>query len=306
MNIVKKGIKYLTDRDYRFAVNANRGLYDSMDDEEYLKRLFRIQMGYELNLDNPRTFNEKMQWLKLHDRKPIYTKMVDKYEAKKYVAEIIGEEYIIPTLGVWDRFDEINFDALPDQFVLKTTHDSGGVIICRDKKALDMDAAREKLSKSLEHNFYYRFREWPYKDVKPRIIAEKCLTDESKNDLRDYKVLCFGGEPKLIELHAGRFTSHQTQDFYDTEWNKTTISQTGITSFQVNTIAAPKPVNLKEMLDLSKTLSKGMIHIRVDWYSVFGKLYFGELTFYDGSGLDAWDKAEDDLLLGSWIKLPTD
>ena len=296
--------KYCTDADYRFRINNAHGLYRYMPDEEFLKRMFKAQLGYELNLENPKTFNEKLQWLKLHDRKPIYTTMVDKYLAKKYVADIIGEKYIIPTLGVWDRFEDIDFDALPNQFVLKCTHDSHGVVICKDKSKLDIPAAKKLLSSHLKRNYYYRFREWPYKDVVPRIIAEKYMEDEYGERIRDYKVMCFNGEPKLIELHRGRNTDHQTQDFYDTNWKKTVISQAGTARYQVTEEPVPAPDSLPEMLKLSRTLSKGLPHIRVDWYSIKGDLYFGELTFYDGSGFVPWDNPKDDLMLGSWIRLP--
>ena len=302
--MIEKIKKYCTDADYRFLVNKAHGLYHRMSDEKYLKSLFKAETGKELNLDDPKTFNEKLQWLKLHDRKPIYTTMVDKYAVKKYVADIIGEEYIIPTLGIWDSFDEIDFDALPDQFVLKCTHDSGGLVICKDKTQLDKEAARRKISSCLKCNYYYKYREWPYKNVRPRIIAEKYMEDEYGTGLKDYKVLCFNGEPKLIELHQGRYTDHQTQDIYDTAWNKTTLSQTGLSDYQVSSDAVPMLDTLSEMLKLSTILSQNIPHIRVDWYSIKGKLYFGELTLYDGSGLDPWDNPEDDLMLGSWIKLP--
>ena len=302
--MVKKFFKYFQDQDYRFLVNSAHGFYDSMPDEEYLRRMFKARMGYELDLDNPKTFNEKLQWLKLHDRKPIYTTMVDKYEAKKYVASIIGEKYIVPILGVWDQFDDIDFDSLPNQFVLKTTHDSGGVVICREKSILDMNSAKQQIMNSLKHNFYYKFREWPYKNVKPRIIAEKYLEDEYGEVIRDYKVMCFNGTPRLIELHQGRNTAYQTQDFYDLNWNKTSISNAGLPNYQVSDTQVDRPETLGEMLELSTILSKNMYHIRVDWYQVRGKVYFGELTFFDGSGFDPFVNLEDDLLLGSWITLP--
>ena len=174
---MSKLIKFIKDKKYRFSVCAAHGLYSWMSDEDYLKKKFEIELGRTLDLNNPVDFNEKLQWLKLHDRKPYYSKMVDKYEAKKYIAEIIGTEYPVPLLGVWDSFSEIDFDSLPNQFVLKTTHDSGGVVICRDKKQFDKMKARNKFNKSLKRNFYFVSREWPYKGVKPRIIAEKYLDE---------------------------------------------------------------------------------------------------------------------------------
>lgn len=282
----------------------SHGFYNSMPDDKYLKRIFKITNGYDLNLNAPKTFNEKLQWLKLHDHNPLYTKMVDKYEVKSYVGRIIGEEYIIPTLGIWERFEDINFNLLPNQFVLKCTHDSGGLVICRDKSKLDIKEVEKKITSSLRRNYYYLYREWPYKNVCPRIIAEAYMEDEFGTSIRDYKVMCFDGVPKLIELHRGRYTDHQTQDFYDVNWNKTTISQTGMPNYQITSDAVPMPDTLEDMLKLSSILSKGIPHIRVDWYSIRGKLYFGELTLYDGSGLDPWDDPKDDLMLGSWIKLP--
>ena len=169
----------------------SRGFFKFMSDEAYLKFMYKLKMKRKLNLSDPQTFNEKLQWLKIYDRKPEYTTMVDKYEAKKYVADIIGEEYIIPTLGVWDRFEDIDFDELPDQFVLKCTHDSGGLVICRDKSKLDLKAAKKKINKSLKRNYYWIGREWPYKNVRPRIIAEKFMTDPTSDDLQDYKFFFF-------------------------------------------------------------------------------------------------------------------
>lgn len=290
--------KYASDRNFRFLVNADMGMYKNMDDAAYLKKKFECKMGMPLNLENPKTFNEKLQWLKLNDRDPSHTMMVDKYEVKEYVAATLGREYIIPTLGVWDKFEDIDFDKLPDQFVLKCTHDSGGLVIVRDKAKLDVEAARKKINKCLKKNYFYVGREWPYKDVKPRIIAEKLMVDDSGTGLRDYKVLCFEGEPKLIEYHLGRFTSERYQDFYDTQWNKTDIVQVGEKISPFNT---PKPELLDQMMEKTCTLAKGLHHVRIDWYISGGQLYFGEITFFDASGFDAFEDIKNDELLGSWI-----
>lgn len=303
MNIKNKCIilwKALCNSDDRFLLLSSLSLFKDMNDEEYLKKLFKCHMKRELNLDNPQTFNEKLQWLKLYDRKPEYTTMVDKYAVKKYVANVIGEEYIIPTLGVWNHFDEIDFDKLPNQFVLKCTHDSGGIVICTDKSNLDLKAAKKKIEKCLRRNYYWSSREWPYKNVKPRIIAEKYMSDEGKEELSDYKVLCFNGEPKIVEVHKGRFNGQHTQDCYDEFWNKTDIEQYDLPKTDE---IMPKPAFLEEMLHLSKLLSKDLIHVRVDWYFTNNRLYFGELTFFDGSGYNLFCGNADELL-GSWIKLP--
>lgn len=277
----------------------NRCNFPVLTDAAYLKICYQLSMGKKLDLENPRTYNEKLQWLKLYDRKPEYTRMVDKYEAKRYVAEKIGAEYIIPTLGVWDRFDDIDFDSLPDQFVLKCTHDSGGLVIVKEKAALDKAAAKEKIEKSLKQNYYYSGREWPYKDVKPRILAEAYLEDEDREDLSDYKVMCFGGEPKMIQLHRGRFGVH-TQDFYDAGWKKLAILRGAPNSGEV----APKPDFLEEMLELSRKLSSNTPQLRVDWYFTNGRLYFGELTFFPASGMKGFQPESWDETLGEWITLP--
>ncbi len=279
---------------------ASMGFFNWMPDKPYLKLVYRGEIGKKLNLKNPKTYNEKLQWLKLHDRKPLYRRIVDKYEVKRYVSDIIGEEYIIPTLGVWDTVEEIPFDTLPNQFVLKCTHDSGSVVICKDKNELNIEDAKKKLSRSLKRTIFWFGREWPYKDLKPRIIAEKLLGD-GKTPMNDYKVLCFHGEPKLIEVHAGRGTDNHTQDFYTTDWIRTDIEQT---CEPMAVEAIPAPIPLKKILELSRLLSKNFIHIRVDWYVEKEKIYFGELTFFDGSGFAKFEDEKWDEMMGDWIRLP--
>ena len=278
---------------------ANKKLLNWIPDELYLKCFFRIQTGYCLNLKNPRTFNEKLQWLKLHDRKDLYHSLVDKYEVKAYVASIIGDKYIIPTIGIWDDVDRIPFKKLPKQFVLKCTHDSGSVIICRDKSKLDFEEAKNKLKRYMKKSIYWFGREWPYKGLKPKVIAEKYMEDGGEG-LIDYKVLCFNGQPKLIEVHAGRMTPKHTQDFYTTNWKRTAIEQF---CEPMADMPMERPKVLNEMLELSKTLSQGFIHIRVDWYIIQGKLYFGELTFYDGAGFAPFIDKKWDYMLGDLIHL---
>ena len=293
--------KVITNKDYRFLILAGQGFYDNMDDEAYLKRKYRACMGKELNLGFPQTLNEKLQWLKLYNRKPEYTMMVDKYAVRKYIADTIGEEYLIPLLGVWDNPDDIDFDALPNQFVLKCNHNSGlGMCICKDKSKLDIAKVKAELRKGLKQDYYLTCREWPYKNVKRRIIAEKYMSDEGKEELSDYKVLCFNGEPKIVEVHKGRFNGQHTADNYDIFWNKTDIEQYDLP--KTNELM-PKPAFLEEMLYLSRLLSKNLIHVRVDWYFTNNRLYFGELTFYDGSGYNQFCGNADEFL-GSLIKLP--
>lgn len=295
---MKKLLSLLLHPDKLLFSMGMHGWIRFLKDETYLKLMYWCRFHRKLDLKNPRTFNEKLQWLKLHDRKPEYTQMVDKYLVKQYVAERIGEEYIIPTLGVWDKFDEIDFNFLPDQFVLKCTHDSGGLVICRDKSKLDIPAAREKIEKCLKRNYYYTGREWPYKNVPPRIIAEKMMVDDSCTELKDYKVMCFGGIPKLIQVHSGRFDYH-TQDYYDAEWNHLDIYQ----GCPLAEKLMDKPAFLEEMLALSAKLSADCVHVRVDWYYTNDQLYFGELTYYDASGFDAFEPEKYDDLLGTWVDL---
>lgn len=281
-----------------------------MPDSIYLRWIFKKIMGYPLNLKNPRTFNEKLQWLKLHDRKPIYTTMVDKYEAKKYAASIIGEEYIIPTLGVWNHFDEIDFDSLPNQFVLKCTHDSGGIVICRDKSKFDKDTAREKIEKCLKFNFYWAGREWPYKNVKPRIIAEKYMEDESytlylRSDTKfdgliDYKFMCFNGKVKCIFTVTQRYSEEGLKvTFFDTDWNKMPFER----HYPMDKRSIKKPTSYDEMVVLSEKLSRGCTFVRVDFYEINEKPYFGEMTFYPGDGWEEFTPYEWDRILGEWIDL---
>lgn len=281
---------------------ASWGVFNRMPDERYIKLIYWARMGKKLNLGNPQTFNEKLQWLKLYDRKPEYTRMVDKYEAKKYVADIIGEEYVIPTLGVWDRFEDVDFDTLPNQFVLKCTHDSGGLVICRDKSQLDLDVAKKKINRSLRTNFYLHGREWPYKDVNPRIIAEKYMEDSEAQELRDYKFFTFDGVAKALFIASDHQKADEETklDFYDMNFKHLPF-----TNGHPNAdIELAKPQRFEEMKLLVEQLSQGIPQLRVDFYEVNGKAYFGELTFSHWSGLMPFESEERDKTLGDWIKLP--
>ncbi len=283
-----------------FLTLGQRGWFNWIPDEIYLKIAYLIKMGRMLHLDSPVTFNEKLQWLKLHDRRPEYTMMVDKYEVKEYVASIIGREHIIPTLGIWDRFDDIDFDQLPDRFVLKCTHDSGGLVICKNKSKLDINDARKKINRSLKHNFFWGQREWPYKDVKPRVIAEQYMEDET-GELRDYKFFCFDGEVKALFIASDRTKDVDTKfDFFDENFNHLPF-----TNGHPNAEVPPsKPVCFEEMKSLASILSKEIPQVRVDFYEIRGKVYFGEMTFFHWSGMTPFVPEEWDYKFGSWIKLP--
>lgn len=272
-------------------------------DRQYLKWMFRLKMGYKLNLDNPQTFSEKLQWLKLYNRKPEYTQMVDKYEAKKYVANIIGEEYIIPTLGVWDKFEDIDFDTLPNQFVLKTTHGGGntGVVICKDKSSFDKAKAKQKLERSLKSDIYKSFKEWPYKNVKKRIIAEEYIEVVGQQDLPDYKFFCFNGEPKYCQVIAGRSTGTTTIDWYDKEWKHQPFHEPK--DYQFSVAGNHQPNCLDEMWNLAAILSEWQPFLRVDFYEINNQVKFGELTFFPTSGMGGFEPHIWDIKLGEMIQL---
>lgn len=280
-------------------VMIKRGFLNWLPDERILKIQFKYNMGKKLNLENPKTFNEKLQWLKLYDRNPLYTKLVDKYEVRKYIEKEIGKEYLIPLIGVWDKFEDINFSKLPDRFVLKCTHDSGSVFICTDKSKFNIDEVKKRINKALKRNYYYFAREWPYKHVRPRIICEEFISDKETTP-DDYKVLCFNGKAKLIGVHIDRYSNHKL-DNYDINWHKTLIGKDG----PMSDIVYDKPKEFENMIMLSEKLASGKSHVRIDWFIVKDRLYFGEVTFYEAAGFDHFDNEKDDYLLGSWIKLPS-
>ncbi len=270
-------------------------------DEMFLRLKWRIMMDYPLDLNNPKTFNEKLQWLKLYDRRPEYIQMVDKAEAKKYVASIIGEDHIIQTLAIYDSVDKIDFDSLPNQFVLKCTHDSGGVVICKDKRKLDLEKTKKKLSIGLKTNFFYQTREWPYKNVRPRIIAEKYLENKGDDGLTDYKIHNFNGVPKLILVCKNRYKeSGLTEDFFTCGWEHINLKRPNVNN---DDVAIKRPPLLEDMLNLSRKLSQGTKFVRTDFYTMNDKIYFGEITFYPASGFKQFEPFDWDRKLGDWLMI---
>lgn len=303
MSKIKTAIKKLrTDRgDFMASIISN--FFRWLPDATYLKLLYRFKMGHRLNLKNPQTFTEKLQWLKLYNRKPEYTKMVDKYAVKEYVANLIGEEYIIPTLGVWNKPEDIDWDSLPNQFVLKTTHGGGGggVVICKDKTTFDKASAIAKLRESMASDIYSGLREWPYKNVPKRIIAEKFMAPEKSpapKDLLDFKFFCFNGEPKF--LYVSDSPSHSLA-FLNIDWSLTDF---GRDDYHPLNKLPEKPENLEEMLAIARKLSAGIPHVRVDLYNIDKHIYFGELTLYTGSGYIPFNPKEYDGQLGDLLTLP--
>lgn len=270
-----------------------------MSDKYFIKVFWKQMMGYPLDLKHPKTFNEKLQWMKLYDRNPQYTFLVDKIKVKDWVADKIGPQYVIPTLAVYDRVEDIRLDELPDRFVLKCNHDSGGVIICRDKSTFDLDLARNVLKERLAYNFYWEYREWPYKNVEPKVFAEELLSDGDNNDLPDYKVFTFGGVPKLIQVDFDRFKEHK-RNLYNTSWN---FLEAEILYPSQKEHVFEKPEKLDELLTCAAKLGDGFREVRTDFYIVQNQLYFGEMTFFHGAGTESFNPPELGLKMGDWIEL---
>ena len=281
---------------------AVKGRLHWMSDRTFIRFLYKGYFGHYPDLDNPKTYNEKLQWLKLNDRNPLYTQLVDKYRVRDYIKNKIGGEYLIPLLGVWDTPDQIDFSQLPDQFVLKCNHDTGSVIVCRDKAQFDEKKARDKLQRCLANGTYWYTREWPYKNVQPCIIAEQYMEDNTFHELRDYKFFCFDGIPRAMYIATGRLNpdTPTSFDFFDMDFNHLDIRQA-----HPNAVNTPeKPNNFEKMKELAGILSEGFSHVRVDFYEINNRVYFGEMTFYHMGGVypfvpDSWD-----LEMGSWLHLP--
>ena len=268
-------------------------------DKQYIKMIFRGKLGYKLNLKNPQTFNEKLNWFKLYNRQPLYTSLADKYAVKKYVADKIGEQYVVKNLGVWNSFDDIDFDSLPNQFVLKCTHDSSGALVCRDKSTFDMKSAKEKLDFVMKMNYFYACREWPYKNIPHRIIADELLDDHSGKELNDYKFWCFNGKPTYMYCTVKTAKDAIYENFYDMAFKPAMINH----GWPRRSPEFEKPAAFEEMKELAAKLSEGIPFVRIDFFYVEGKVYFGEYTFFDWAGLQPFDKKEQDLELGKLIDL---
>ena len=280
-----------------FKFVSKKGFLNFLPDKIYLKLMYHCIMQRKLCFKNPQTFNEKLQWLKINDRKKIYTTMVDKIKVKDYIKDVIGSEYIVPTIGVYNSFDEINFSELPSKFVIKCSHDSGGVIIVKDKNNLDIKKAKEKIERHLKTNFYYHGREWPYKNVEPKILIEKYIGDNPN----DYKFMCFNGKVKCSFVCSERHEELKVT-FFDLDWNKMPFER----HYPSSKRQISKPKNYQKMIELSEKISKDLLFARIDFYEIDGKIYFGEITFYPGNGTEEFTPEKYDYLLGSWLNLPND
>lgn len=299
---MRKIIYYLKKPKLLLCAILKTRIFNFIPDKLFLEVYYKLITGKKLDLENPVSYNEKLQWLKIYDRKNIYTIMVDKYEAKQYVANIIGKEYIIPTIGVYNKFEEIDFNKLPNRFVIKCTHDSGGLVIVKDKKTIDINLIRRKINKCLRKNYYNSSKEWPYKNVKPRIIIEKYMEDNNNISMRDYKFFCFNGVPKLMYLSEG-LEDHSTarMSFYDMNFD---ISDCKRADYKQLEYVPKKPKTFEKMKEFASLLSHNIPHLRVDFYEINGKLYFGELTFFTCSGFIPFEKEKWNKKLGEWIKIP--
>lgn len=314
MSKIQSALQMLKSDRSTFMAAIIQNFFGWLPDKTYLQLLYRFKMSHKLDLNHPKTFTEKIQWLKLYNRKPEYTLMVDKYAVKKYVADIIGEKYIIPTLGVWDKPEDIDWDALPNEFVLKTTHGggSGGVVICKDKKTFDRNKAILTLRDSMNSDIYRSLREWPYKDVKKRVLAEKYMApkDMVNNpiyDLSDYKFFCFNGEPKYCQVIRDRH-SKESIDFYDMNWrHQEFVGLNPVTSSGKNLVngvnPVPRPLLLDDMICVCHKLSKNMKFVRIDMYVIDNRIYFGEITFYPASGMGLFNPDKWNEELGNLISL---
>ena len=301
MGIIAKLKKYVFDKDYRFLINASLGKYDKTSDEQFLKRKFKAIMGKELDLENPKTFNEKLQWLKLNYREDILTVIVDKYAVRNYVKEKLGEEYLIPLVGVWEKSEDVDLKSLPNQFALKCNHNSGlGMCICKDKTKLDEKKVMEGLRKGLKQDYYLTGREWPYKNVPRKIICEQFMSDSS-GGLVDYKFFCFDGYVDCVMVCLDRHLGDTKFYFFDEKWELKRLNVRGKNAPEGFTL--DKPSCMDKMFDIARELSKGFPFVRVDLYECNGKIYFGELTFFPDSGFDPNILPETDKYFGDMINL---
>lgn len=298
---MKKIIKAL--KNPKLAINylLNQKIFRLIPDKLYIKIKYRLCTGKKLDLNNPQGLNEKMQWLKLYDRNPLYTNLVDKYKVREYIKNAIGEEYLIPLLGVYDSYDEIDFNSLPKEFVLKPNHTSGDIYICHDKDQIDHRKLEKDIKRWLKRKYYWIHREWPYKNVKPRIVCEKYMVDHESGDMKDYKIECFNGKATGIYVCSQReSTEGLAIDYYDINWN---LIPGGV-DFRSSGILLQRPKNFNKIIEISEELSKDIPYVRIDLYEINGQVYFGEITFFPGAGFVPFKPDSFDYLLGSWLELP--
>lgn len=293
---IKKGVI----NQYHNFFSVDSPYTNIFSDKEYIKKYYYKIFNRKINLKNPKSFNEKENWLKLYDRRPIYTVMADKYAAREYISKHFGDKYLVPLIGVWDRADDIDFENLPDCFVMKCNHDNG-VLICRDKAKIDFEKTRKEFSDRLIRDYYRKRREWPYKNIKRKIICEKLMENTDGSELLDYKVFCFNGIARIIEVNSDRFSGHSKEDHYDINWNHLDLK---FENYEQSGDRFEKPVFFDEMINISEKTASGIPFLRVDFNCWNGKIYIGEMTFYHNAGFAKFEDYKWDELLGSWIELP--
>lgn len=298
---LKRSVYWLFHSPKDFLVNVMCHTVNIWPSEFYLKVLFRLHLGYWPDFRNPKTFNEKINWLKINDIHPEYSQLVDKYEAKRFVASKIGDEFVIPTLGLWDNVDDIEWDKLPNQFVIKSTSDSGSIVICNDKSQLNIDLAKSKLKNLGRRDYAKISKEYPYKNVPHRFIAEVYLEDESGFELKDYKFFCFNGNPKFFKVDFDRQTDHHA-NYYSLDWKLLPFYEVVCPCEKERVFQ--KPPHFERMVEIASELSKGIPFVRIDLYNVHGKIYFGEITFFPNSGMGIIEPEEWDYKFGEYLKLP--
>ena len=284
MTLIKKSLRFLPDK-------------------AYIKLYYRFRVGRKLNIKNPTTLNEKLQWMKFNYRFPLQSIVSDKLLVRDYVADKIGEEFLIPLIGTWEKFDDIDFKKLPNKFVLKCNHDSGGLVVCTDKNNLNYKKSRKKIEKSLNSNFFYIGREYQYKNIKPMIICEQFISDCGKVPM-DYKIYCFNGKPDVILVCRDRFsknTHRASYLFFDQNWRFLPVDKG---DDEIEEVDIPKPKNLDKMIEIARELSKDFLFARIDLYNIDGKIYFGEITLSPNSGFDPDIKYETDLMFGEKLSIP--
>lgn len=296
-----KIIKYIKNPALIIVYLNYKGYLKWMPDRLFIKIAYKGIFEKKIDLNNPHSFNEKLNWLKLYDRNPLYTKLVDKHDVKEYVSKKIGKEYINPTLGIWNSVDEIEIEKMPNSFVLKATHDSGGLVIVKSKNNLNWKEAKEILAQSLKRDFYYQKREWPYKNVVRRIIAEPYLEDNKTKELRDYKLFCFNGKVEFFKIDFDRYKNHRA-NYYDINKNILPFGELKYLPDLNKKIEIPNTINV--MIELAEKLAKGIPFVRVDFYDVNGKIIFGEMTFYPTGGFGKYTPSEYDDLIGEKLLLP--
>lgn len=301
MSKIKTAMRYIKTPGKMITHIGDNGLLNWLPDKMYLKLAFRGEKNKRLNLEKPITFNEKLQWLKLYDRNPAYCLMVDKYAVKNMISEKVGGEYVIPTIKIWDSIRDVDFDMLPNKFVLKCTHDSGSVIVCKDKSKLDKEKALRRIGGNLKKDPYWLGREWPYKGVKPRIMAEKLLEDDTDGEVKDYKFFCFNGVVKCFKIDFNRFAGHRA-NYYSPRGKLLKFGEQVCPPDYEKELCMP--YNLDKMISLAEKLSKDIPFVRVDFYESEKKVYFGEITFYPASGFGTFIPEEWDAILGDWLHLP--